>query len=268
MVRHQEAGPERPDDGNGIALHKIAQVVRGDAQHRLPGVIDGDAFDGERDIVVSGTLALARARDRIQADMVRSPLRVGSRRHDADRLPFQDRERGRAEVQHDVPDVAGCSRRGECEVAGYRGHRGVRQRVQVHVRVRGRPRRRDGAPLAGAGFRRDARDVLGDLLRGALPQVDLRRQRVPAELLVERIGTGPGHLPPVVDGTGGAGGDARVAPVALRGVDDVVARVVRDRVDRARLLAGVAADADLRVDQVLANDFQRRGFRVHRASAS
>src|SRR4029079_14994744 len=32
---------------------------------------------------------------------------------------------------------------------------------------------------------------------------------------------------------------------------DVVARVVRDRIDRARFLAGVAPDADLRVDQML-----------------
>jgi len=45
--------------------------------------------------------------------------------------------------------------------------------------------------------------------------------------------------------------EAGAAGVADLRVDDVVALVVRDRIDRAGLFAGVAADADLGVDQVL-----------------
>ena len=73
------------------------------------------------------------------------------------------------------------------------------------------------------------------------------------------------HVTPVVDGAGRAGRNAGVAVVADRGIDDVVARVVRDRVDRAGLFARVAADADLRIDQVLADDLD--GCRLPHACA-
>src|SRR5262249_29592498 len=90
----------------------------------------------------------------------------------------------------------------------------------------------------------------------------LRRQRVPPELLVERVHALPRDVAPAVDGAGRTGRDARVAAVAHGRIDDVVARVVRDRVDRSRLLARVAADADLGIDQVLADDFDD-GDRSH-----
>ena len=74
------------------------------------------------------------------------------------------------------------------------------------------------------------------------------------------------HLAPVVDRAGRARRDAGVARVALRGVDDVVARVVRDRVDRARLLARVAANADLGVDEVLADSGPDAAWSASRSS--
>ena len=77
---------------------------------------------------------------------------------------------------------------------------------------------------------------------------------VPAVLVRQAVGLGGGHSAVVVDGAGGARRDAVVAPVALAHVHHVVARVVRDRAQRADRLAGVAADADLGVNQVLFDD--------------
>src|SRR5204863_9325466 len=46
-------------------------------------------------------------------------------------------------------------------------------------------------------------------------------------------------------------------------IDDVIACVVRDRVRRTRLLAGIAADTDLRIDEMLAQHFDRRVGSAH-----
>jgi hypothetical protein len=95
--------------------------------------------------------------------------------------------------------------------------------------------------VAGADFR-------------ALVEGDLGRQAVPQQLLGDRVGPVGRHVAPAVDGAGGTGRDAVVAKIALGRIDHVVARVMADRIDRAGLLAGVAADADLGVDQMLAQD--------------
>jgi len=261
VVGHQEARAERPDHVHRVALREVAQVVRGDAAHRPPLVVLGDALHGERDVVVARALALARARDRVEARMVRSPLRVGAGRQDADRLALEHRERGLPEVEHDVADVGRRAFAGEPVVAADRRDGRPRGRVEVHVGVRGRPRRRRGAALAGGGDRDDALDLRRELARrGGAREVARRRQRVPPELLGDRVHLGPRDLAPAVDRAGGTRRDAQVAVVALARIDDVVARVVRDRVDRAGLLAGVAADADLRVDQVLADDLGGGGL--------
>ena len=265
MVRHEEAVAERSDHPDGIALGRIAQVVRSDPFHRLAGVIRRDALDGKRDVVIARTFAFARARDRIQPDEMRAPLCIRSGWNDADRLPFQYREGRRAEIQNDMADIARCSRRRKREIAAHRRQRSVRDCIQVHVRMRGRPRRRGNAALTGTRLGGYACDFRRDGQYRADPGVLLRRQRIPGELFVERVDLALGYLPPVVDRAGGTRCDADIAPVALRGVDNVVARVMRDRVDRARLLAGVAANADLRVDQVLADEFDRNDLRAHRS---
>ena len=106
VVGHQEGRAVRTDDLDLVALAQIAQVVRRDAAHRLAVVVLGDALHRERQVVVARALAFARARDRVQAHVVRLAARVDARRQDADRLALQHRERGAAEVEHDVPDVA------------------------------------------------------------------------------------------------------------------------------------------------------------------
>ena len=256
MVRHQERRAVRSDDPDLVALLQVAEVVGGDAADRLAVVVLGDALHRERDVVVARPLAFARARDRVEPHMMRPARRVGSRRHDADRLAFEHGKRGAAEIEHDVADVGRRAVGGETVVAADGRDRRTRERVEVDVRVRGRPRRRHVAALARGRHGTDDGHFRGVLGLGARRDLALRGQAVPAELLGERVRPRTVDLPPVVDRAGRARRDALVAGVALRRVDDVVARVVRDRVDRAGLLAGVAANADLRVDQVLA---QHRG---------
>ena len=77
----------------------------------------------------------------------------------------------------------------------------------------------------------------------------LRRQVAPGKLFLERIRRCD-HAP-VVDGAGRAWRDAVHAVIADFDVHHVVVVVMRHRIDRAGLLAGVAPDADLGVDQVL-----------------
>ncbi|MCY1375434.1 hypothetical protein D9M69_628490 [compost metagenome] len=100
---------------------------------------------------------------------------------------------------------------------------------------------------------------------GALGRRQFGRQAVPAQLLGQRVGLDARHGAVVVDGAGGARRDAVVAPVAFVGIDHVVARVVGDGLHRADGFAGVAADADFRVDQVLF-DHSRWGRRIHGGS--
>ncbi len=135
--------------------------------------------------------------------------------------------------------------------------------------MRGRPGRQGGA--IGRGIEsRLARDVgrgghwrlfgrlrhlaLGHAGRGQLIGREFRRQFVPEQLLFNGVGLGARHHAPVVDRARGARRDAVHAQIADVGLDHVVARIVRDGADRADRLAGVAADADLGVDQVLLDD--------------
>ena len=126
--------------------------------------------------------------------------------------------------------------------------------VEVDGRLGGGRRRHRLAAEALARLLEQRPDlVLERLDRGArrlaLRHLLLRRQLAPGELLGERVG--PRHDAPVVDRAGRARRDAVHAVIADRGIDDVVVVVMRDGVDRARLLAGVAPDADLGIDQVL-----------------
>jgi len=87
--------------------------------------------------------------------------------------------------------------------------------------------------------------------RGQLLVTEFDGQFVPFELFFDAVGLGLGHHAPVVDGAGGARRDAVHAEVAEIGLDHVVARVVGDGADRANRFAGVAANADFGVDDVL-----------------
>ncbi len=180
------------------------------------------------------------------------PSGTRARRHDADRLPFQHREHRAAERQHDVTDIAPAFRCRDAEIALHRGDRRLVATIEIDRGLGGRGRRHRLAADAGVRLGEQRIDLVLDRLRrrrGGLADILLRRQLAPAELLVERIGARD-HAP-VVDRAGRAGRDAVHAEIALGGVDHVVAVVVRDRADRARRLAGIAADADLGIDEML-----------------
>src|SRR5512135_2797300 len=243
VVRHQEARAVGTGDAQLVAALQVAQVVRGDAAHRRAVPIGGDSLHRERDVVVAGTFAVARAGDRVKAHVMRQAAGVRARHQYAERLPLEHREGAAAEIEHDVVDVAARVLGGEAIIAGHRGGHRLGDRVQADVGMCRRPRRRRGAALT--------------LVRDLGKPCDLRRdvavgrERIPRQLLLQGIRLR--HAPPAVDRAGRAGRDAVAAVVALVRQHDVVAIVVRDRVDRAGLLAGIAANADLRIDQVLAD---------------
>ena len=190
---------------------------------------------------------------------------IGARagRQNADRLAFQNRKRHRAEIEHDVMDVAIGRAVGEPVVADHR--RGSRRlvRVEIHVRLRGRPRRHDraahGIHFDAARFRRRIarRARARRFFRGGHRHRVLLRQDVPRELLFDRIRVGLQHGAPVVDRAGRTRRHARHAAVADIRLDHIVVVVVRDRIDRASLFAGIAANADFRIDQMLPENFDR-----------
>ena len=187
-------------------------------------------------------------------------------RHPAARLDAgaQHRERHAAEVEHDVVRLALKARLGAVEVADHGGGGGAPGREQVGVGMCGRPGRHGGAVLGRAErlcARFDRRVWRGRLqcrvgrgghtLRGQLVGREFRWKLFPGQLFCDGVGACQRHGAPVVDGAGGAGRNAGHAGVAHIGPHDIVVVVVRDGAHGAGGLAGVAADADLRVDQVL-----------------
>ena len=268
MIRHQERRSVWPDDRHLVALGKIAKIIRGYATHRRAVMILGDALHGERQVVVARPLAIARARDRIETHVMRPAVGIGSRRNDADGLAFEHRKCRAAEIEHEVADVARSIVGRQSKVASDGADRRLGQRIEIDVGMRGRPRWRHVAALARGGDRPDARDVVRRFRAGVGRNFRLRRQAVPRELLGDRIWIRAIDLAPVVDGAGRAGRDAFVAEIALRCVDDVVAGVVRNGIDRTGLFACVAANADLRVDEVLAQHLDDLHICFHAISAA
>ncbi len=204
-------------------------------------------------------LPVARARDGVQPHVVGPPLRVDPGRDHPHALPFEHRKGRAPEVEDEVVDVGVARRVGDAMVRGH--HRAGRTLggMQAHVGVRGAPRGRH-TPHARRGHRGDRGDLVGHgVARGG--EVGLRGELVPREL--RREVPGRAHVAPGVDGARRAGGQAVAAGVAEVGLHHVVATVVGDRVARARLLAGVAADADLGVDEVLTEQ-RRRGHHAKR----
>ena len=97
---------------------QVAQVVRADAAHRLALVVLGHALDRQRDVVVAGPLAVARAGDRVLArdDAAGRCASTPGGTMPID-WPSSTGNGMRAEVEHDVVRVvlvAGLGARGSC----------------------------------------------------------------------------------------------------------------------------------------------------------
>ena len=105
MVGHQEAGAKGPDHLHLVTHIQIAHVVGAHAPHWLAVVVFEHALDGERQVVVARTLAVAGAGNGVLAGVVRFAFGVHTGRDDADRLAFEHRERHAAKVEHDVMGV-------------------------------------------------------------------------------------------------------------------------------------------------------------------
>ena len=271
VVRHQEAGAKWAYDLNRITDLQVAHVVGTDTAHWIALTVLQHPLDRERQVVVAGTFAVARAGDGILARMVRTTACIDTGRNDANRLSLQYRERHCCKIEHDVVGVVFATDVGHAHVSGNcRGDELLRRlrAVEIGVSVGGRPRWQGRtvqravehrfSVLRGCPDRRHRRHRLhvgcgidGHSFQSQLLGGQLGGQFIPLQLFFQRIGLRPGHDAPVVDRPGRARRDAGHAEVALVRVDYVVAVIVRDRLDRARSLTGVAAYADLGVDQVL-----------------
>ena len=154
-------------------------------------------LDGQRQIVVTRTFAIARAGNRVLPCMVSTALVVGPGRNDADALPFQHRERQAAEIEHDMVGVVVLAGAGAClghaHIADHAGFDGFFCRlgtVQIGIGMGGRPGGQDraiGGVVERRGRRRRrfnrggqfdrAHALLGELLRA-----QFGRQFIPLEL--------------------------------------------------------------------------------------
>jgi hypothetical protein len=100
------------------------------------------------------------------------------------------------------------------------------------------------------GFGKEASHfVVGRFVRFAGLKLGLVWELLPAKLIVqiER----DLHDTPVVDRSGGTRRNAIQAEIAFLGIHHVVVVIVGDGADRAGFLAGVAPDADFRIDHML-----------------
>ena len=233
MVGHQKAAAKRANDLYLFTHLQIAQIVAGHATHRMAVVILDHALHRQRQIVVAGPLAVARAGNRILARHMGLAIGIRPGRNNANRLAFQHRERHGTEVQHDVVClvVKACFR--AVEIAHHGGRNRALGPMQIGVRVGRRPGRcactktgcakhlglSHGAAAAGAG--RNARSggnhglCLAQILHIAAALLALcggqnivgkfGRQALPAQLLIHAIGAHQRYLAPVVDRAGGAG---------------------------------------------------------------
>ena len=102
MVGHQKAAAKGADHLHAVAGFQITQIVGSHAFDGLTLVVLHHTLDGEREVVVTRTFAVAWTGDGILTGMVRLAVGVHARRDDAHRLPFQHRKRQAAKVEHDV----------------------------------------------------------------------------------------------------------------------------------------------------------------------
>ena len=214
--------------------------------------------------------------------MVCSAMSIQTGGDDAYRLAFKHRKGHRSKVEHDVVRVVVVPQLGDAHVAGHRSRDQFLRRlraVEMRVRMGRRPGRQRRAVLHRVERRDLDRSVaechwsrcMFELLRGARRQALCRQflraqllwQGVPAELRLGTVGAAAQHGAPVVDRARRTGRHAGHAEVALDRIDHVVAVIVRDRRHRADRLAGIAADANLGVNQMLANGLARRALDAH-----
>lgn len=217
-------------------------------------LLDDHPLDRQRNVVVFRPLAIARACHGIKTDVVRPALGVGARWQDADGLPLQNRKGLLAEIENNMMDVAFRVGIGDAVVARDPGHRRIFAAIDARIGMRGGKGRRHAPALPGGRRFDDARDLLRFLLRlGNGGGLGLFGQLFPRVLILKRPGLV--HQQPVVYRARRTGGNARPATIAYLEINDIVVVVVGDGVDGAGFLAGIAANADSRVDQVLAAQF-------------
>ena len=155
MIGDQEARTKRSYDLYLVTRTQVTHIVGGHAAHRPALVVREHALDRQCQIVVTGSLAIAWAGDRVLACMMGTPLIVHARRNDANRLPLQKRKRHGTEVQYNVVRVVVLPDLGHANIAGYRGGDELfcsLRAVQVGVGVRSRPWRYGGSEVRCAGF--------------------------------------------------------------------------------------------------------------------
>ena len=205
MVGHQKPVAKGAGDLHHVALFQVAQIVGRDAHRGLTVVVGGNAFDGERQVVVALAFSGARAGHRVHAQVMRLAVGVCPWRDDAHRLAFEQRHEMATAVEHDVVHGAFGTVGGEAKVACDRGVEGPFGAVQIQVGMRGRPR-----GVGGGG-----RDCCVDLQRlarvcfccflGDFGSHWLQRwELVPAELVGQRVRRCLRHRVPVVDAAGRA----------------------------------------------------------------
>ena len=165
------------------------------------------------------------------------------------------------EIEDDVAHVAFSRRIGQAEIALDAGHRRLGAGEQIDGRFGGGRRRHGAATDTGVCLGEQAFDLIIEgferarctsIARLTLSEFRLLRQFVPAELLIERIRCC--NDAPIVDRAGRTRRDAVHAEIALLEINNDVVVIMRDRVDRTLLFAGITTDADFRVDQVLFMD--------------
>ena len=112
------------------------------------------AFDGQREVVVAGALAVPWAGDGILARMVGTAFFVHARRDDADRLAFKHGERHGAKIKHDMVRIVVTPRRfahfSHAHIAADRRADRLGRRfraVQIGVGMRCRPRGHGGTKI-------------------------------------------------------------------------------------------------------------------------
>ncbi len=177
-----------------------------------------------------------------------------ARRDNADRLALQDRKMLIAKREDDVADIGVGVRAGQAVIALHYRFRRFGGGVEANRRLRGRRRRLRRAARAGMRLFQKRGDLIVQRFEAVARagfdlDILLLRQFVPFVLVVQRVGLR--HDAPFVDGACRAYRDAVHALIADVGVHDDIIVIVLNRVDRAGHLAGIAADADFRVDEVL-----------------
>ena len=183
---------------------------------------------------------------------MRLAVLVVSGRNDPEALAFQRRERLAAEVEDDVADVGVGAFRGQAVIALHRRLGGLARRVEIDAGLRGACRRLRFAAGALVRLRQQRGDALIEGLgrgSGAVRERRLRRQFRPTVLLGERVRRRD-DAPARRSNRSGTPGCRPCKNCSFRLHHDI-GSVVFDRADRASRLAGVAADADLGIDQVL-----------------